>query len=33
MIRIAFCDDDFLVLKEMSKLLEKYCVEQNQRIL
>lgn len=32
MIKIAFCDDDLSVLKELSVLIDKYRVERNQEI-
>ena len=32
MIKIAFCDDDLSVLKELSILMDRYRVERNQDI-
>lgn len=29
MVKIAFCDDDLSVLKELCDLLERYCVDRN----
>ena len=33
MIKIAFCDDDLSVLRELSALMDKYRVERNQNIM
>lgn len=32
MIKVAFCDDDLSVLKELSVLMDRYRVERNQDI-
>lgn len=32
MIKIAFCDDELSVLKELCILLDKYCAERNQKM-
>lgn len=32
MIKLAFCDDDPAVLKELQTLLDQYCLERNQEI-
>ena len=33
MIKIAFCDDDLSVLRELGALMDKYRVERNQDIV
>ena len=33
MIKIAFCDDDLSVLRELGALMDKYRVERNQDIM
>lgn len=33
MIKIAFCDDDLSVLRELGALMDKYRVERNQDII
>lgn len=32
MIKVAFCDDDLLAIKEMNALFEQYCAEHDQEI-
>ncbi len=32
MIKVAFCDDDSMVVNEISKLFAKYCAENDQKI-